>query len=83
MQVYINSELRLWALLTETTVSVVIGLQKLTHHINEVHQFFKVWVNFEVVDLFRFQLLSCTFHPHQGSSNLKELHTLQVPQSPK
>lgn len=54
-----------------------------THHINEADQFFKVRVNFEVLDLLRFQLFSGTLHPDQGSCHLEQLHALQVSQTPE
>ena len=54
-----------------------------TDHVNIADQLFEVGVSLVALDLFRLQLSSCTLHLHQGALHFKQLHPLQLPQTPE
>lgn len=54
-----------------------------TYNFNTADHFFEVGVKSEVFDLFGLQLSPCTLHPHKGARHLKQLHPLQLSQTPE
>lgn len=54
-----------------------------THNVNRVDHLFEVRVKLKAFDFFRFQLMSCTLHPHKGARHLEQLHPLQFTQTPE